>query len=694
MTFGNLYKLLLASSSQDGSEDTLGLILKLAEKKIGGLDKAVQEEQLVNLETCKLYLERDFRRMPDKTRMNVVANLSSFLQLFLTSEALRMFSPKRSDASFGNIRELIDSGKILALDMTQNDRPGLCRAVGTLLKLSYQNAVMSRLAGGQTPERLACLIMDEYQNFATSSHGETQFGDDRFFDQCRAAKGFGILATQSYATLTMVLKKEAAAHELLGQIAHKITFATDEPSTCAYFRRLAGKQWVKRHSESISESSSNARKTLFQDGLTTEKSSVGLSYSTSEVEVDAVKDEDIAKLPPFKAFAALKMADKPKTHYLYTRPLFDPAPHKPFRDLASRLSIVLLCVVASVSAKAVVPPNICEAVNAGAALSCFGIRQGSCTCHSFGIPYPCVRVTYWVPKTFVEVSPRIGESYFSMIPIVQAQLLAGFKTWNWGVNQLGAMGTGLLNVGEVDDNGSSFFHAHTAPVLLSHEVLKGLPCGSPGYSLPCLSAMSEHHPLQWSTGYFDFKQPQLAGTQLCGGAVDSVGSVVQSARRLLDGPIGDILAGAGIPDFASPEGAGCSIPLAATLGSIKPSSEMPCVGSLGSVFPRYGTVNGPTNVSGALAAAYKFRSLADEHFGTVPKGGTEKWQMVRPKISGCFFPGENLFMVEGVFTPSIRDQFLFLVWEKRSCCVDYLRNGFGLAFLSGVKATCAAMGGR
>jgi hypothetical protein len=305
-----------------------------------------------------------------------------------------------------------------------------------------------------------------------------------------------------------------------------------------------------------------------------------------------------------------------------------------------------------------------------------------------------MRVSYWVPKTFVEVSPRIGESYFSMIPIVKAQLLAGLKSWNWGVSKLGAMGSSLFNVGEVDDNGSSFFHVHTAPVFYAPEVLKSLPCGCPGSSLPCLSAMSEHHPFQWATGYFDLKQLQTAGGQLCGGAVETVGSVVQSGRRLFDGPIGDALSGAGIPDFGSPDGGGCSIPLGPTLGSIRPSTEMPCMGSLGSVFPRYGTVNGPTNVSGALSAAFKFRSLAAEHFGTVPKGGTEKWQMIRPKKTSCFFPGENFFMVEGIFTPSVRDQFLFLVWEKRSCCVNYLQDGFGQAFFTAASAVCSTLGSK
>lgn len=693
VTFGNLYKLLLACSTADHQgKDPLDLILKQAEGKIASLEGGILTEQRINLDTCRLYLANDFRKMPDKTRMNVVANLSSFLQLFLTAEAQRMFSPQQGTATLGSMSDVIEQGQILVLDMTQNDRPGLCRAVGTFLKLSYQNAIMSRLAGGQRPERLACLVLDEYQNFATSSHGETQFGDDRFFDQCRAAKGFGIVATQSYATLTMVFKREAAAHELLGQIAHKITFATDEPSTCAYFRRLAGKKWVKRRSESISESSSNARKLLFQKGVTTEKASVGMSYSTSEVEVDTIKDEDIAKLVPFKAYAALKLADGPETDFLYTRPLFDPKPHLPFKDLLLRIGIILGFVFFNQISYSAVLPNICDAVRETSARSCFDIRIGRCTCRKLGVPYPCAKVSYWVPKAFVEVSPRIGESYFATLPTVRSQLTAGFKTWNWAVNKMGASGLGILNHGLVDDHGTSFFHVHTAPVFFSHEILKALPCGSSGHSFPCLSAISEHHPIQWSTGYFDFKQPQLAASQLCGGATEIAGSVIQSSKRLLDGPIGDLLSGAGIPDFGSPHEFGCSIPMIPTLGSINISSETACLGSLGSIFPRYGSVNGSTNVAGALMAAYKFRSLAAEHFRTVPRGNSEKWQMLRPKATSCFYPGENFALVEGLFTPAIRDQFLFLVWEKRSCCVEHIRAGLGQAFFAEAKAACSALG--
>lgn len=695
VTFGHLYRLLLSCAAPAQEGDKLAIIFKQAEKKIEALTGSELAEQQVNLATCRLYLEEDFRKTPDKTRMNVVANLSSFLQLFLTAEAQRMFSPQTTEASFGNIRELLDAGKIILLDMTQNDRPGLCRAVGTFLKLSYQNAIMSRLADGQIPDRLACLVLDEYQNFATSSHGDTQFGDDRFFDQCRAAKGFGIIATQSYATLTMVCKKEAAAQELLGQIGHKITFATDEPSTCHYFRRLAGKKRVKRHSESISESGSDARKLFLQGDLTTERSSVGMSYSTSEVEVDAIQDEDIAKLEPFKAYAALKLNSGPITDFLFTRPLFDPKPEGPFKEMGKRLAVLAFCLVFSPkpSFAAPIPPNVCEAINTTAAPSCFDVRLGPCTCHTvLGIAYPCTRVSYWIPKAFVEVSPRISESYFSMIPTIQAQLKSGLAVWNWGINKIGAMGVGLTNVGVVDDNGASFYHVHTAPVFLSHEILAGLPCGSPGASLPCLSAMSEHHPLQWATGYFDLKQPQLyASGSMCAGPVETITSAVQSARRLFDGPISDALAAFGLQRFDTPRGEGCSLPLAPTLGAVNISTEPPCLGSLGAIFPRYGTVNGPTNISGALMAAYKFRSLAAEHFGTLPSS-TEKWQLMRPKASSCFLPGENFLTLEGVSMMSLRDSFLFLIWEKRSCCKDAVQTGLGSLLMTGATAACKSVG--
>lgn len=695
VSFTTLYKLLLvtASTPQD-SEDPLDRILSQAEKKVGSLAEEDRKEQEINFETCKLYIKSDFRRIPDKTRMNIVANLSSFLQVFLSAEAQRIFSPSKDTASFQDMSEIIDQGKILILDMTQNDQAGLCRAVGTLLKLSYQNAIMIRLAKGGKPTRLACLVLDEYQNFATSSHGETQFGDDRFFDQCRAAKGFGIVATQSYATLKSVFKSESASHELLGQISNKITFATDEPSTCAYFKRLAGKKWIARHSESISETSSNAKKLFLKNDLETERSSVGISFSTSDMEVDVIKDDEIAKLPPFKALAALKLKDGPQTGFLYTRPLFDPMPHLPFKDMAQRIAILLVCFFAS-NLKGELVPNICDAIQTPYFPACLSPSVGSCMCRRGPLTYPCAQVSYWIPKTFVEVSPRIGESYFNLLPPVKMQTSTAYKVWSVVLGKLGAGGLSLINSGPVDDNGTSFFHVHTAPVFLSHEIMKGLPCGNPSSSVPCLTAMSEHHPVQWSCGYFDFKQPQLLGNQLCGSAVGGAQSVLQSSRRFLEGPIGQLLESLSGTSLDVPSaGAGCSNPLVATLGSFNVSTELPCLGSLGSIFPRYGSVNGPTNISGAFMAAYKFRSLAAEHFKTVPNGISERWQLLKPNASSCGFPGENMLFWEttGMLTP--RDRFLFLVWERKSCCVEHVRAGFGTLLLKGAKAACHALRSR
>src|SRR5207253_1112926 len=72
--------------------------------------------------------------------------------------------------------ELIEQGKVVALNFPMAMNPGLARALGTMLKQDYQRAVLNRVhrpeAAAPANPRPVLFVCDEYQAFATTGENE------------------------------------------------------------------------------------------------------------------------------------------------------------------------------------------------------------------------------------------------------------------------------------------------------------------------------------------------------------------------------------------------------------------------------------------------------------------------------------------------------------------------------------------
>ena len=79
---------------------------------------------------------------------------------------------------------MIDSGKVLCLNMPAGTNPALSRAVGVLLKQAWLQTLLRRRAEMQRrPGRIfrpAMCLCDEYQTFATVGEDDPA-GDEKMF---------------------------------------------------------------------------------------------------------------------------------------------------------------------------------------------------------------------------------------------------------------------------------------------------------------------------------------------------------------------------------------------------------------------------------------------------------------------------------------------------------------------------------
>ena len=142
------------------------------------------------LKSVKTWYEHDWMKLDPKLRTSCVEGISSFLSLFDMEDVAAVFCPKappvKDEAERpqwepreeGGIRkhlppldELIESGKVLALNMPAGSNPALARAVGVFLKNAWLQTLLRRPAQMKADSkryfRPAVFICDEYQSFAS-----------------------------------------------------------------------------------------------------------------------------------------------------------------------------------------------------------------------------------------------------------------------------------------------------------------------------------------------------------------------------------------------------------------------------------------------------------------------------------------------------------------------------------------------
>jgi hypothetical protein len=80
------------------------------------------------------------------------------------------------------IATLLEQGKIIALNFRVSMNPGFARAIGVMLKMDFQRAVLNRIpliaAEPDKVWRPVVFICDEYQHFATVGENEPS-GDEK-----------------------------------------------------------------------------------------------------------------------------------------------------------------------------------------------------------------------------------------------------------------------------------------------------------------------------------------------------------------------------------------------------------------------------------------------------------------------------------------------------------------------------------
>ena len=154
--------------------------------------------------------------------------------------------------------ELIEGGKVLALNMPAGSNPALARAVGVMLKNAWLQALLMRPARMKESPGVYCrpavFICDEYQAFASVGEDDPS-GDEKSFALTRQCRCIPIVATQSISSLRSVLGSSEAWRSLLQTLRTRIFLSLSDDASAKIASELCGQVAKIKGSYTISETS-------------------------------------------------------------------------------------------------------------------------------------------------------------------------------------------------------------------------------------------------------------------------------------------------------------------------------------------------------------------------------------------------------------------------------------------------------
>ena len=260
------------------------------------------ERKKQQFEAVKRWFFEDWQRIEPKLRTSIVEGISVFLSLFDDNpDVKRVFCPPKEtydplanrNGRYGTpltpFGELIEQGKVVALNFPVSMNPGLAKTIGTLMKQDFQRAMLNRIpkmaAEPNRHFREVLFLCDEYQGFATVGESDPS-GDEKFFALSRQAKCISIVATQSISSLRSTLQGEAW-RSLLQTFRTKIFLALSDDFSAETASRLCGKEEVLRPNYSISENGQDARVSILTGRATAHRATLttSKSYNTQTMPV-------------------------------------------------------------------------------------------------------------------------------------------------------------------------------------------------------------------------------------------------------------------------------------------------------------------------------------------------------------------------------------------------------------------------
>ena len=291
-------------------------------------ESAHATETRLRVEAVHRWYVHDWNTLDNKIRSSIVEGVSVFLSMFDLPTVARVFCPPAPEArqrrrpagqeptdthgtdttplaaialsgDLPPLDQLIESGKVLALNMPAGTNPALARAIGVMLKNAWLQSLLRRPATMKAEPgryyRPAVFICDEYQAFASVGEDDPS-GDEKAFALTRQCRVIPIVATQSISSLRSVLGSSEAWRTLLQTLRTRIFLSLSDEASAEIASKLCGQVAKIKSSYTINESARSSGVNLLSAQAGGGRGSVGASKSFREQREALFQPRDFALL--------------------------------------------------------------------------------------------------------------------------------------------------------------------------------------------------------------------------------------------------------------------------------------------------------------------------------------------------------------------------------------------------------------
>ena len=234
------------------------------------------------------YFEGEWRRMPDRQRGGVIGSITQIIDEF-SVEPFRSMMSGRSTITIANI---IDSGKILYVDLPIAERPRMAMLVNGLIKLEFQREILRRV-GKERPSFFFC---DEFPVVWSSSGNGG--GDADFFALSRASRHANIIAAQNISAFYKKADNKDEARNFLGNTATKLFLRNTETETNDWASRLFGERseiTIGAHESASFDDSARRNLTNFGRSLSMARNVPPEAFSELAIPLRGCRDQQYAE---------------------------------------------------------------------------------------------------------------------------------------------------------------------------------------------------------------------------------------------------------------------------------------------------------------------------------------------------------------------------------------------------------------
>lgn len=265
VTFSELHKLILYT---DYYQEKLSILKEMFR------NNKFNEAEIYDLLYCIDFFEKEFFSLDTRTLSILRSEISRITNFFVSDySVLNTFCPSKKNVNFYGFKDVLNSGKIVVLNMNISEYKNLSKIIAAYLKLDFQTEVMSRL-GKNESIRKSVFISDEFHEYVTTT-------DADFFAQSREAKCINIVATQSYSSIRNTLKDDNSTKVIIQNMINKLWYRTDDLYTIEEAQKQIGKEDKIKISKTISENAKETKLNFITNSLISSNSSISESYNKS-----------------------------------------------------------------------------------------------------------------------------------------------------------------------------------------------------------------------------------------------------------------------------------------------------------------------------------------------------------------------------------------------------------------------------